>query len=86
MTKAHELFWLAHYAFNTIQPILDELNTGLEGRARAGQNITVKPGYQSIEIFVFGYSDGRCEALGSAYNVVDKKPIDMLAEKLRAKL
>lgn len=85
MTKAHDLFWLAHYAFNTLQPILDE-GSKSEAFFDAGLSITVRPERQFVDLFVSHWPEKKCIALAYSYGVTNKGAIDKLAEELRAKL
>jgi hypothetical protein len=85
MTKAHDLFWLAHYAYNTIQPIIEEGNKS--GKFTQGQQqITVKPERQAVEVFVLHWPESTCTSLVHTWGDKGKQDIDTLAEKLRAKL
>jgi len=88
MTAAHDLFFLAHYAYNTLSPMVEE--------AKA-----IEPSVQLGIDLVFGHDDAvftkthrvvadihwsRDGMVGRSYQLHNKADVDKFAETLRAKI
>lgn len=88
MTAAQDLFWLAHYAYNTINPLVDEAKA-IEPTIQLGLDVTfghegaVFTKTHSVKAEIHWERDGM---LAQSLRLKDTTDVDRFAESLRGKV
>lgn len=88
MSAAHDLFFLAHYAYNTLNPLVDEAKA-FEPSVQLGLDVTFgheDAVFTKTHRIVADVHWSRDGMVGRSYQLHNKTDVDLFAETLRGKI
>jgi tRNA nucleotidyltransferase (CCA-adding enzyme) len=88
MTAAHDLFFLAHYAYNTLNPLVEEAKA-IDPSVQLGLDVTFgheAAAYTKAHKVTVEVHWGREGMLARSTNLKTKTDVDLFADVLRGKV